>query len=285
VDAGGWATFNPSIAADGDGFRLMVRAANYRLVDGWYHYLDDSGSIRTRNHLLRLDANGDFVGGWVLQEIPAGPPVQATSVLGMEDCRIVTLDGRWFVSATVRDRNPAALCEIALAELIDGEIANLRVLPSPRAGRHEKNWMPFVRDGALHFLYSSNPTVVLRVDIDTGAGEVVQDQQGPAVASGFRGGSQGLPYGDGWLFVVHEVGTVRGGDGRAYAHRVLHLSSGLGIVAATPAFGFAGRETEFCAGLARHGDDLLFSVGVDDAQAHLFRVPEAAVIGLLEPVV
>jgi len=285
VDAGGWATFNPSIAADGDGFRLMVRAANYRLVDGSYHYLDDSGSIRTRNHLLRLDANGDFVGGWVLPEIPAGPPVRATAVLGMEDCRIINFDGRWFVSSTVRDRNPTALCEIALAELVDGEVANLRVLPSPRPGRHEKNWMPFVRDGALHFLYSSNPTMVLRVDVDTGAAEVVQDRQGPAVATGFRGGSQGLPCGDGWLFVVHEVGTVRGGEGRAYAHRVVHLSSALTIESTTPAFAFAGRETEFCAGLARHGDDLLLSVGVDDARAHLFRVPEAAVIGLLEPVV
>ena len=101
-----------------------------------------------------------------------------------------------------------------------------------------------------------------------------------------RGGSQGVEIDGSWFFATHEASGY--GSTRRYVHRVVRLTragEGFAIDGVSPRFTFTGAPIEFCAGLARHGDDLLLSVGVDDARAHLFRVPEAAVIGLLEPVV
>ncbi|MDT4929666.1 MAG: hypothetical protein QOF92_2533, partial [Pseudonocardiales bacterium] len=52
-----WPQFNPSIAADGDGFRMIVRTANHRLEDGVYHFLEPGSVIRTINYVVALDAS------------------------------------------------------------------------------------------------------------------------------------------------------------------------------------------------------------------------------------
>lgn len=280
---GDWPTFNPSIAADGDGFRMIVRSANYVLEDGRYLMVDGGDTVRTQNYVVRLDHDGTFVACDPIPAVPAGPPTYPSQVHGVEDCRIVELDGRWFSSGTVRDRNPAQRCEIALMELSGGTVTQMHVLESPRPARHEKNWMPFVHDGALHFLYMCAPTIVLRVDADTGAITLVVERDGPIVATGFRGGSQGLELDDGYLFVVHEVGTAAAGTKRAYAHRVIRLDRHLELVEVTPPFCFRAPGIEFCAGLAMRDDQLLFSVGIDDRTAHVFRAPLAAVLARLEP--
>jgi predicted GH43/DUF377 family glycosyl hydrolase len=143
--------------------------------------------------------------------------------------------------------------------------------------------MPFTHDEALHFLYLCAPTIVLRCDTETGALTEVVHREGPVMASEFRGGSQGVTMDDGYVFVVHEVGTTATGSSRAYAHRMILLDRDLELVAISPRFCFRAPAIEFCAGLAVRGDEFLFSVGIDDCTAHLFRAPVASLLALLEP--
>jgi hypothetical protein len=103
------------------------------------------------------------------------------------------------------------------------------------------------------------------------------------IATEFRGGSQGVAIDDGYVFVVHEVGTTASGSSRAYAHRMIRLDRQLEVVAASPRFCFRSPGIEFCAGLAVRDDDFLFGVGIDDCTAHVFRAPVAEVLALLEP--
>jgi glycosyltransferase involved in cell wall biosynthesis len=164
-----WPQFNPTIAPDEDGFRVIVRTANYRLIDGSYHFLTDEGTIRTINHCARLDRRLELVGAEVLTDRSSYPPLYPSRVHGYEDCRLVRLGTAWAATATVRDRNPVERCETALLLLDGAEITGIRILNSPWPGRHEKNWMPFSVDDSLHVLYSCGPTVVLRYDTTTGA--------------------------------------------------------------------------------------------------------------------
>jgi predicted GH43/DUF377 family glycosyl hydrolase len=274
-----WPAFNPSIARDGaEGFRMIVRTANYEIERGVLH---PEGVLHNINYLVSLDA------GLAVREIEPivdrarRPPVHDSQIAGYEDCRLIELDGRWHASATVCDMNERERREIALLSFDGAQIALAQPLAGPDAERHEKNWMPFVRDGELHFLYSCSPTIVLRCDVRSGAIMPVAESEAPA-ADGFRGGSQGVPVEGGHLFVIHE--TLREEHALRYLHRFVLLDEQLHLAALTPRFTFTGDRVEFCAGMAARGGDLVLSFGVSDAAAGLAVLPLQAALGLLAPI-
>jgi len=262
-----WPQYNPSIARDGDGFRAVVRTANYRLEPDGYRFPEGGRQVRTLNYLVRLDGELRVTGVAPLVDAAPGPPPVHDAVVGLEDVRLVRAGGRWRALATVCDRDPDGRAQMALLQLDGATVTRLDVLPGP--AWHEKNWVPFADDGeGLRLLYSCGPTVVLDCDPDTGA--VLRRWEAPAPdgAAALRGGSAGVPVPGGHLFVVHEVhpGPVLG---RCYVHRFVLVDEALTLAAATPAFTFTGADVEFCAGLARDGERLLLTFGVGDRRAHL----------------
>jgi glycosyltransferase involved in cell wall biosynthesis/predicted GH43/DUF377 family glycosyl hydrolase len=273
-----WPAFNPSIARDGeDGFKMIVRTANYAIERGVLHA---EGVLHNLNYLVSLD---DALGVRQIEPLldrAERPPVHDSQIEGYEDCRLVELDGQWHASATVCDMNPAERREIALLSLDGAEILRAQPLAGPDSERHEKNWMPFVRDGALHFLYSCSPTIVLRCEVSTGEVTEVAESESPA-AGGFRGGSQGVAIDGGHLFVVHQ--TEREERALRYVHRFVLLDEELRLTAATPRFTFTADRVEFCAGMAARGEDLVLSFGVSDAAAGLAVLGLQDVLALLEP--
>jgi glycosyltransferase involved in cell wall biosynthesis/predicted GH43/DUF377 family glycosyl hydrolase len=275
-----WPQFNPTIAESEDGYVMIVRTANYRVENGHYVFLDDSEAIRTLNYLVKLDRGLQVVDVAAVEDAPDGPPRYPSRVKGYEDCRLVTAGGRWFATATVRDRNAHERCEVALLELAGSQIRAVRILRGPTPGRHEKNWMPFVIGSELRFVYSCGPTEVLRCDTDTGRVETVSRQPASAPAARFRGGSQGLATQNGLLFVVHETGDRDGP--RSYQHRFVLLDDEYRLTAMSRPFHFVSPEIEFCAGLARRGGELLMTFGVGDHTAMLAVVDEASVLSALD---
>jgi hypothetical protein len=273
-----WPCFNPSIAADGDGFRMIVRTANYAVGRGVLHR---EGILHNVNYLVTLDGTLAVTRIEPLLDETTGLIRHASQVRGYEDCRLFEHDGVWYATATVCELNPVERREIALLTLDGASIVGIDVLQGPDPSRHEKNWMPFVHDGHLDLLYACEPTRVLRHDVGRGLTTTVAAHGGPDVAREFRGGSQGLPVAGGFLFVVHQVD--RSGPTVRYLHRFVRFDDALALTSLSPAFSFTGDEIEFCAGMARHGDDLVLSFGVGDAAAGLALVSLAEVERLLEP--
>jgi predicted GH43/DUF377 family glycosyl hydrolase len=155
------------------------------------------------------------------------------------------------------------------------------LLPAASGERHEKNWMPFMMDGALHLLYSCSPTIVLRCDPRSGRHEQVSERPGPPAATYLRGGSQGVELDDGFLFVVH-IASGFGAD-RRYSHRLVLLDRRFEISALSPPFSFGGDPIEFCAGMARRNGELVMSFGAGDRKAALAVVGLDDALNLLEP--
>ncbi len=274
-----WPQFNPSIAADGDGFRMIVRTSNYRLEDGVYHLHEPGNVIRTINYVVALDASLRVTEVSVLEDASEGPLVHPASVLGYEDCRLLCLGDRWVATASVYDRNAAERCELALLEL-DGPRVSAVHIAGSTPGRHEKNWMPFTDGGTLHFVYGLDPPAVLRWDAAASSTTVVAGD--PCRERGrYRGGSQGVEVDGGWLFVVHE--TTSWGWHRRYVHRFVLLDADHRLAGVSPPFTFAHEPIEFCAGIAPRGGDLVLSFGIEDQEAHLVVVSRDEVIELLAP--
>jgi predicted GH43/DUF377 family glycosyl hydrolase/glycosyltransferase involved in cell wall biosynthesis len=278
-----WPQYNPTIAADGDALRMIVRTASYRLHPDGFELLDEDRVIRSINYLVSLDGALDVRDVAPLTGEEVDLPRYPSEVLGYEDLRLFEADGRWWALATARDRNPQARCEIVLLELDGSRIASARPLPGPHPERHEKNWMPFPSPDGVRIVYSTGPTVVLACDPAGGEPRPLGDHAAPAWAAPLRGGSQGVAVPGGHLFAVHEVlpGPVLG---RRYVHRLVLIDDDLRLSAASARFTFTGADVEFCAGMARHGGELVLSFGVTDRVAMLAVVGEDAALGMLRPV-
>jgi len=280
----GWSAFNPTIVSHDDGYLAIVRSSNYSIVDGQYVIPPADGQkIRTANILLRLDENLDEWG--FPSTLP--PPLYPKSdypVEGFEDCRLNVIDGEIRVSATVRNwAGRDGTCRIATATLLQhmGSLIDASMIDEPVKGRHEKNWMPIVGTGT--FLYSCwDNGRVATVHRDGWAWVVEHHAESPAIARGWRGGSQLVDLGDGrWLALVHEVADDTGG--RIYEHRfVLFDEDSWHIAGWSPAFAFReSRAIEFAAGLARRGDQLVATFGVRDAEAWMAEVSLAEVLAMI----
>jgi tetratricopeptide (TPR) repeat protein len=278
-----WPTFNPSIAAAGGGFHAIVRTASYRyLPGGRYLSLDPEGRIRTINYLAELGRDLDLRSVEALSDEAGGSRLPQAGIVGYEDMRLIEVPSGRYATATVADRNPAGRHEMALLRLAGNRIAEARVLRGPDPDRHERNWMPLLRDDELLLVYTLGPTVVYRCDLETAELTKLVEHPTPEHAHGLRGGSQGLRIDCGWLFCVHEV--LFSESGRHYVHRLARLDDELQLTALSPRFRFAEENLEFCAGLARREHELILSFGVGDAHAGLAVCPERELLELLEEV-
>jgi predicted GH43/DUF377 family glycosyl hydrolase len=275
----GWSRFNPTIAPVGTGFHVIVRSANYMLLGrGKYRYMDGGDRVLTCNYLLTLDGDFHVHDIQPLVDRSQGPPRYPSWAVGYEDCRLVYLSHSALATCTVCDRNPAQRPEIAILELQANAVTRVTVLRGPDPARPEKNWMPFVRSGSLHLLYSCDPTTVFECDVASGRLSIVSKQAAPREAVAFRGSSQGIPFEGGSLFVVHEPRVA----GKAYRHRFVVLDREGAIAAFSPAFCFLGAEVEFCAGLARTEGAFVLTFGVGDCSAWIAVVDVEECVRLLQ---
>jgi predicted GH43/DUF377 family glycosyl hydrolase len=279
----GWSLFNPTIISHDNGYLAIVRSSNYSIVDSRYVIPSvDGDRIRTINLLAALDADLSVLSQSVIPD-PIYPK-SGYPVDGFEDCRLNAISGDLVVSATVRNwAGRDGTCRIATATLLPymANLIDAAMIDEPLKGRHEKNWMPII--GAAAFLYSCcDEGRVTTVRRDGWKWLVEHHSESPAIARGWRGGSQLVDLGDGrWLALVHEVADDTGG--RIYEHRfVLFNDDEWRIIGWSPAFAFRELRTiEFAAGLARRGDQLVASFGVRDAEAWMAEMSLAEVLAMI----
>ena len=205
-------------------------------------------------------------------------------VKGYEDCRLFKWRKDWWCSATVRDRHPQGQCEIVL---FNQRTKREHVIRNFDNSRHQKNWVPLVTQfDQLLFIYSADPTIILEIDPQTLACKKKTESEPAFNLSNLRGSSQAitstcgganLKTPGGWIYVAHEVaGRVPGGRSR-YLHRFVELDNTFQVRHVSQSFYFIGQGIEFCAGIARKGNNLLISFGFEDRQAFIATVKESEI--------
>lgn len=280
----GWSLFNPAVTTLDGKLIAIVRSSNYQIVDGQYVMPKaDGGVIRTENLLveLREDCTPESV------RMIRNPIVGKTDfpVDGLEDCRLRHTQKGLGVSATIR--NAAGYdgrCRIATADLCleTATLSNLRVMSGNSPQDHEKNWMPA---GAswVYSCYHNGHVVTVEPDPELAGGwQLCQRAKSPPVARAFRGGSQLVPWGDGWLAVIHEVAWL--GERRAYEHRFVAFDKHMTIRRVSSPFVFREpRAIEFAAGMAVLDQSVYVTFGVRDAEAWVVMLPTQDVEAMLCP--
>ena len=286
----GFQATNPSITRWGDDLVVVQRTVNYTVDlsapdDSPDRYrTHDGGPVRTRNFLLRLDA--DLAVSSASEILPPEdlPAPAWPLVQGFEDLRAFAWKDELWGVACVRQLTPEGRCEQVLARVAardDGasQLTDWRIVTPPGPRRHEKNWMPFVEGSELRFLYLCDPTRV----VDE-AGGTVRETVPSIDARGFRGGSQLIAFDGGWLALVHET-EVHDAQ-RWYRHRFVWFDHAAELRAISRPFFFRATDIEFAAGLAWRtgGRDLVVSYGVRDAEAWIATVEADDVATILDDV-
>jgi hypothetical protein len=202
--------------------------------------------------------------------------------IGLEDARLIEWDKKLFICGVRRDtttngQGRMELSEIEVSENGVQEINRKRIelLTNPDS-YCEKNWMPIL-DMPFHYIKWTNPTELVKVDIETAFSEIVKFGSSINLPRDLRGGSQVLPFKDGYFAITHEVDLFKSEAGRkdaVYYHRFVLWDKNFNITKVTPEFHFMNADVEFCIGLAEYKDDYLITFGFQDNAAYIVKCPK-----------
>ena len=187
---------------------------------------------------------------------------------GLEDGRLIRCNGRLYsLFSALYQGSGAMIVTRNTMCLMDVQTSEFKVYPERE---RQKNWMPFVRNGEILALRSTSPWKVISLD----SGETVKE--GPGLDTFWSGGSQFVPFRDGWLGVVHRhetrEQTAVGFVCRDYTHAFLQMDQDLNPTNLSRPFRFFGKGVEFCSGIDWHGEELCLSFGVHDKEGYLLWV-------------
>jgi len=216
--------------------------------------------------------------------------IRAFNLEGLDDCRIFEFNKNPWFTCTTCDTNPTGNFQISLCKLDDksfgktAEVEQLIPLSGPDPYRCEKNWLPFIKDGSLHVVYSCDPFIIYKPNIETGECETFLEYQPTHDFSSFRGSAAPIEFDDGYLMLVHEV--VHFPDySRAYMHRFLYLDKKFIVKLLSRPFTFKHIGVEFCCSMILdHFDkELIIPIGIEDQEAYLCFIDLDTVRSLLNP--
>jgi FkbM family methyltransferase len=288
----GTGLMNPSVYVDNDKLILNLRHVNYTLYHcegeqlfnnryGPLAYLNPENDIklRTTNWYCTLDNNLNIRSHFKINtsKLDTEP---VWEFIGLEDGRLVRWDDKLYLCGVRRDTKTNGEGRMELSELevhknLVKEIKRHRIEPPNDPNSYcEKNWMPVI-DMPFHFIKWSNPTELVKVNIEDNTSETIILKDRVYDYQNLRGGSQVIPYGDYRICIIHEVDLWKNKQQQKdakYTHRFIIWDKDWNVEHISDPFSFMEGEIEFCCGLAEWNGDLLITFGFQDNAAYIVKM-------------
>ena len=283
---------NPSVFVDNGKILVNVRHIQYTLyhseLQKYEHqygplvYLNPENDITltTTNFICELNENLD-ISYWSKVDTTAFDQKPLWEFVGLEDARLVKWDNKFYLTGVRRDLDTIGtgrmeLSELEFAEDSVKEISRFRIPgPPPDQEYCNKNWMPIL-DMPFHFVKWTNGTEIVKVIPEENRTETVVLKNWIQAPKDLRGGSQVLPYKDGYLTINHETDLFKSEAGRknaTYRHKFTYWDKDWNIQKFSSVFSFLEGQIEFCCGMAKYQNDYLLTFGFQDNAAYILRVP------------
>jgi FkbM family methyltransferase len=255
-----------SVVKHENGYRFNLRGVNYILTDkGGYISRHGDNVIRTVNFLLDTDKDFNILRS-VEVEDKSGVQLYPKNVLGMEDIRLFRENNENYFFCTdleVNDSRTPQICWGTYEE--DGSVTRLVPLMAGEELKCEKNWMPFMQDGTIYFIYAMGPFQLYKLDQETGKVEELKKVQlGSRYIDDFRGSASPISYKDGWLCTIHQVYHS---DPRKYFHRFIWLDRDFATIKYSRPFYFERVDIEFNLSLCHSDHGLIMTYSVHDSNS------------------
>lgn len=293
-DLTGTGLLNPSIFIDEyENILVNVRHIQYTLYHAeknkyehqWgplvYIHPEDDLTLTTTNYLCQLDKNLDisFYKKVDTSKLDVNP---LWEFVGLEDARLVRWDEKYYLCGVRRDttHNGQGRMELSEIEITRDHVKEVSRVRIPAPGNNdsycEKNWVP-VLDQPYHFVKWTNPTEVVKFDVDSCTTEQIHLGEYKQMPADLRGGSQVMPYKDGYITLNHETYLYNSETGRkdgSYKHRFTYWDKNWNVISYSENFDFLGAKIEFCCGLTKYKNNFLITFGFQDNAAYILSVPE-----------
>jgi hypothetical protein len=250
-----------------------------------YIHPENDMHLRTINYVAELNDNLDIVHYTKIDTSKFDTYEPKWEFVGLEDCRLVQWNGKLYVCGVRRDTTPNGQGRMELSEIIiDGltvkEVSRYRIPgPPPDDEYCMKNCTPIL-DKPFHLLKWSNPTSIMKFDISGKESKVFETESYSVSRPNLRGGSQVLPYKDGYISILHETHLYNSEQGRknaTYRHRFVIWNRDFQIQKISKLFSFMNIKIEFCCGLAEYGNNYLITFGAQDNAAYILKVSKNVV--------
>jgi hypothetical protein len=283
---------NPSVFIDNGKILVNVRHIQYTLyhseLNKYEHqygplvYLNPENDITltTTNFICELNENLD-ISYWSKVDTSAFDQKPLWEFVGLEDARLIKWNDKFYLTGVRRDLDTIGTGRMELSELEFGEnsvkeVSRFRIPgPPPDQEYCNKNWMPIL-NMPFHFVKWTNGTQVVKFIPEENRTETVVLKDWIEAPKDLRGGSQVLPYKDGYLTINHETDLFKSEAGRknaTYRHKFTYWDKNWNIQKFSPAFSFLEGQIEFCCGMAKYQNDYLLTFGFQDNAAYILRVP------------
>ena len=283
---------NPSVFVEDDKILLNLRHIQYTLYHselcnyehqyGPLVYLNPENDVTltTTNYFCELNDDLDIIHYAKVDtsELDVRP---LWEFVGLEDARLVKWNDKYYLSGVRRDLDTIGTgrMELSEIEITDNEVKEISKFRIPAPGDNvsycEKNWMPIL-DQPFHYVKWTNGTEVVKVDIEKETCETVVLKDWICAPKDLRGGSQVIPYKDGYLTLNHETDLYKSEAGRkdaTYRHKFTYWDKNWNIQKFSEVFSFLDAKIEFACGMAKYEDDYLLTFGVQDNAAYILKVP------------
>lgn len=283
---------NPSVFVDNGKILVNVRHIQYTLyhseLNKFEHqygplvYLNPENDITltTTNFICQL--NDDLeISHWAQVDTSAFDQKPLWEFVGLEDARLVKWNDKFYLTGVRRDLDTIGTGRMELSELEFTtnqvkEVSRFRIPGPPPDNEYcNKNWMPIL-DMPFHFVKWTNGTQIVKTIPEENRTETVVLKDWVQAPKDLRGGSQVLPYKDGYLTINHETDLFKSEAGRknaTYRHKFTYWDKDWNIQKFSPVFSFLENQIEFCCGMAKYQDDYILTFGVQDNAAYILRVP------------
>ena len=242
-----------------------------------YLHPENDLTLTTTNYLCELDPTTLEIQSYTKVDTSKLDIPPVWEFIGLEDVRLVRWDGKLYMCGVRRDVKPNGEGRMELSEIIDGkEISRFRIEPPIDPNSYcEKNWMPIL-DMPYHFVKWTNPTEVVKVYPEEGRSEQIHLGQYCDMPADLRGGSQVIPFGEGYLTFNHETYLYNSEQGRkdgTYKHRFTYWDKNWNILKFSDNFSFLDAKVEFACGLAKYKENYLITFGFQDNASYILKIP------------
>lgn len=276
-----WVPLNPSIIRKDDRYILNIRVSNYRIFPGGkYISLDSDKIIRTRNIIRELDLDLKVIDEYELIQ-PATYQRSDWGIKGFEDVRLVSWNDQLFFSAATYDTHKLNVQRVVLCEIRDKKIYSVINLDIPGQKRTtEKNWLPYVKDNKLLFVYSYHPFIILNSSDPKKIKVHSNFKSDNYDFRQFRGSCSPINYKDGEILLIHQVYT-KSDNSKVYLQRLLYIKDNK-IYGISHQFYFDCHQIEFCSGMCNDKNgDFLFTFGINDLSAYIYSVKKEVIDSMI----
>ena len=268
-----WSAFNPSIAMNPDGkIGMVLRSSNYILGQTHrYNAITTGNDIQNRVWFAELNDKLNIIDMYELEVV--GEKFKR----GVEDARLFWRDGVWHMTAVILEREHTRIARVGYFRINTDtkQAIFLEKYEVPDSLAPEKNW-GMVADGAVkEFDYIYGPNKIFK----NGKIKALADAE---EYKKIRGGSQLIPWGDGYLAVCHITRMIAKEALfnpttfsmekialRSYTHVFVEYDKSGQIKKVSEEFLFNIPGVEFAAGLLQLRDKVYISYGREDSESWL----------------